>query len=267
VDTVGSTTTLGHTLVAVKLLSDTVGASDSLKGGITEAMVDTVNATDVSAQILRVIVALADSVATSDDYGQVYTPTVNLYDFVGSSTEIGMSLVAQQAISDVVNAATKYWYRDAGMVAWQMNTETLAANWLTNYEFESIAQYGDNAFAVNEDGIFVLSGSTDDSMEIAASLKTGFWDFETPVLKRIEGIYFGYHGGQMQVDVDTYGHVNGSNSYTMPAKTVSAPGANRVVPGKGIASRYWRLTISNVSGSYFDVDNIEFDVAPSKRRL
>lgn len=32
VDTVGSTTTLGHTLVAVKLLSDTVGASDSLKG-------------------------------------------------------------------------------------------------------------------------------------------------------------------------------------------------------------------------------------------
>lgn len=266
-DGVAATEVYTHPLSTMTAIVDAVALSDAVAGGVSEAMVDSVASTDVSTHILRVLIAMQDGVGTACTYTGVYTPTVNLTDSVGSSTVIGMSLEATTAIVDAVNATEKYWTRGVEQIAWQMNTETLAANWHTNYGFESMAQYGDTVFAVAEDGIYALTGSTDDAVAIDAQIKTGFWDMDMPQVKRVEGIYFGYHGGQMQVDVDTYGHVNGTNSYTMPVRTVDAPGANRINPGKGLASRYWRLTIKNVGGSYFDVDNIEFDVAASKRRI
>lgn len=265
-DAVTTSTEAVHTIVTTQAVINTLAAGDVFAAGVSEAIEDAVSAVDVVGIFAFATENVVDSVAGADTWGSTFVLAIALLDTVGTSTTTGQALVAQQAITDTVTALERFWARGNDQLAWQVNLETTAANWHTNYGFESVVQYGDSVFAVSEDGIYLMTGDTDAGAPISAYVKTGFMDFSSPRLKRMEGVYFGYHGGQMNVTVDTYGYPGGSNSFSMPAKTVNAPGSNRVVPGKGLVSRYWRVTVANVGGAYFDVDNIEFDVAASTTR-
>lgn len=265
-DAVALTETVAHTALANQAVTDVVALLDTLVGGMEDNLVDTVALAETLTPETFVTTSLTDTIDIAPTVETIQRTAQTLEDSVATSGELLSVSVLVQSLEDFADISSYVWYQDTTLLAWQMNTETTALNWHTNYGFESIAQYNDKVFGVSEDGIFLLTGDTDAGTLIPASVKSGFMDFDKPQVKRMEGVYFGYHGGQIQVTVDVYGHGGGSNTYTMPAKTVAAPGSNRVILGKGLASRYWRVKVSNLDGGYFDVDNIEFDVAASKQR-
>lgn len=159
-------------------------------------------------------------------------------------------------------------FRNPGRVAWVTNTETASSVWYDNFDFESIAQTPDKVLAVGADGLYELTGETDAGDAITAYLKTGFTDFAIATVKRVENLYFGYtSSGQLAVTLEVLDSNQGAQAYNLEARTATAPRTSRVVPGKGMWGRYWRIKIANVAGVDFIVHSTTVDLATSKRRI
>ena len=59
----------------------------------------------------------------------------------------------------------------------------------------------------------------------------------------------------------------GPYTYTMPPRSAEQPRNSRVVPGKGLNARYWRLRLSNLNGCGFELHSIGAETAESTRRI
>ena len=189
-----------------------------------------------------------------------------------SGAAIYESILSQLSTNGLLTANAEItgfaMFRDPDAVAWLLNTETGAASWHTNFGFESIAQVGARTLAVGPEGLYELTGDTDDGEQIAARVKTGFWDFKLEQTKRLDNMYFGYTSpGQLALDVEAAESGYAAQRYLLEPRAASEPRNSRVTPGKGLVSRYWRLTISNKDGVPFHVRSMTADLANSNRRV
>jgi hypothetical protein len=171
-------------------------------------------------------------------------------------------------LESAADASSDVWYKDPGRVAWLMNTETTAASWYNNFDFESIAQPPGKVLAVGPDGLYELVGPTDSGEQIDAEVVSGFTDFDTAQIKRVENMYFGYTSeGRISVTAETYESGHPPYTYFLEQRAADAPRNSRVTPGKGLWGRYWRMTIRNVDGADFEIHDATTDIAVSSRRV
>ena len=185
-----------------------------------------------------------------------------------ATSEIYVQMALTDMVKNYADASDSVWYRDPYRVAWVVNTETTAACWYTNYDFDSVIQVPGKELAVGPDGLYVLAGATDAGAAIKASIVSGFDDFDTSQTKRLDSMYFGYtSAGQLSVAVETYGSGHAPSVYLLEARAAAAPRNSRVIPGKGLVGRYWRTTIENTEGADFDVYDTSVDIAVSPRRV
>jgi hypothetical protein len=217
----------------------------------------------------RVNVDATSSVEATSSLGVSAAPETYLL----TSTAVGTSLTQLRTNVSVLVSATatgtaEAWYQDPSAKAWVMNTETTAVGWYDNFDFESIASWQGRELAVGPDGVHELVGDTDNGVPIDAAVESGFTDFGAPQTKRLDNLYFGYTSrGRLAVktEVRESGHL--PSVYLLEQRDASAPRNSRVTPGKGLWGRYWRLTLTNVDGTDFEVDDATVDIAVSTRRL
>ena len=175
-------------------------------------------------------------------------------------------------------AGEQLFMKQPGLVAWVMNTDTGAVSWYDNWAFTSMAVVGDKVFAAGPDGLHVLGGDLDGADPIDARVDFGYTEFggydnaampkPSEFKKRVSGLWFGYHaGGELAATVETYGQGYGPYTYAMAARAADQPRNNRIVPGKGLNARYWRISVANKAGCAFEVHSIAAEVAASTRRL
>jgi hypothetical protein len=160
-------------------------------------------------------------------------------------------------------------YRNPDKIAWVINTETAAAAWYNNFDFESIAQpNGANALAVGPDGIYEMTGSDDDGVKINSTVQSGFTDFGDPHQKRVDAFYFGYTStGQLSETVEVMDSYKNPATYILEQRSASQPRNSRIQVGKGLFGRYWRMTLNNVDGADFEISDASADIAVSNRRV
>lgn len=252
---------------AYKTVDEAVGLDPLFELGMTNHIAESVAAVDTFTYTPTITKLVSESIGLSESYPSAYisraAQAVN--ESVGVANSHTNSASTSVAVQESVSVAEMFWFRDQGQLGWQMNTETTALSWNTNFLFDSIAQYGSTVLAVAPDGVYILDGSTDDGVNIASTLKTGFMDFDDRKIKRLGGVFFGLRGSALRLAVEPFGAAS-ATEYDMPTFTTLSPGSNRITPGKGLASRYWRMTFKNVDGGDFDIDNIELDVASSTQR-
>lgn len=169
--------------------------------------------------------------------------------------------------SDTMVIKDGYWAKDFGALAWVLNTETGGLSTYDNFGFTSLVEHEGVIYAASQEGVFALTGDTDDGRYISATVKTGFLDFNREQTKRISDIFVGYTGGQLEFDVETYDGPQEVYTYAMEEREADAPRNNRLKVGKGLSSRYWRFAIRNVDGADFQVYDVTAELASSKRRL
>ena len=171
--------------------------------------------------------------------------------------------------SSAVTAYNSLYYHDPLAVAWVMNTETTAMSRYEGYDFESIAQHNGVVYGVNEDGLYAMTGSDDAGIKINTTIETGFEDMKTNLKKRLPYVYLGYVAdGQLKLTVETLDRAVGKATYYTAVLPAYEPVNTRIVLGKGLVGAYFKFTLTNVRGSYFDLDKWAADVAVStKRRL
>ena len=252
----------------ITLASQAVGAS-SVVTGLLEQLTAVANVTD-SATALRLAATLvadvAHAVSEADAGGAPAFPT--LQSIATAASAVFSQLVAASTVADLAAAEDGVWFKDPGRVAWVMNTETSAGSWYDNFDFSSIAQVGGRVFAVGPDGLYELVGATDSGEAVDALLQTGFVDFGSQNIKRIDNAYFGYtSGGTLDMTLETQDSNHAPQTFVLETRDATAPRTTRVVPGKGMWGRYWRFTFRNVNGAAFDVRSATVDIAESNRRL
>lgn len=240
-------------------VTSTAEASDSIYAGGEEIVVD---------------VALA-----SDGVLLTGVPvTANLVDGALADDEMSVTVNSQALLQSTAVADEVILMKQPGLVAWVMNTDTGAVSWYDNWAFTSMAVVGDKVFAAGPDGLHVLGGERDGDELIDARVQFGFTEFggydqsgapkPNEQKKRAHALWFGYHAdGELSAKVETYGQGYGPFTYAMAPRAADQPRNNRIVPGKGLNARYWRIGIENINGCAFEVHSLAAEMAANTRRL
>lgn len=148
--------------------------------------------------------------------------------------------------------------------AYAINLSTGAVSRYTEFPFDQILRFGNKHFGVRPDGIYELTGDTDDGDPIAASVKTFPTDFGVTNFKRIPYVYLmGRFGGDMEVGTQ----VNEGSEYTFPAPAIRGSGVHalRAKIAQGIKGNAWSFTFSNVDGADFDIERAEALITPTSK--
>lgn len=265
-------TSTGGVLVAGSALaSDAVLATTSVDLPTVALASDQV-ALGGSTVITDAVVAGEELVADSLVAGALLT------DVALASEATFLQVVGRGLLEDVAIAGDEPFVRNTQAVAWVMNTSTGAVSWYDNWPFTSMVEVGGKVFAAGPEGLHVLGGDKDGADLINASVQYGFNEFggydregspkENPQRKRVQALWFGYHAdGVLNATVETYGQGYGPFTYEMPPREAHQPRNNRIIPGRGLNSRYWRIGIANTNGCAFEVHSVAADVAESTRRI
>ena len=145
-----------------------------------------------------------------------------------------------------------------------INLATGAVSRYTDFPFDRIHRFGNRHFGVRQDGIYELTGDTDNGAPISASVTTFATDFGTTNFKRISYVYLmGRFGGDMAVGVQ----VNEGAGHTFPAPAIRGGGVHalRAKIAQGIKGNAWSFTVSNVDGANFDIERIEALITPTSK--
>lgn len=233
---------------------------------VTEAgvAVSTVTAVNVATTTLTSTGAAASSlpVAAGDVDPDILASTAT------GTTSVLMQLDATSTLASTADGTSTARFKNPGAVAWVLNTETTGTSTYDNFDFESVAQTPDKILAVGPDGLYELTGDTDSGDTIDARIVSGFTDFKLDQIKRVDAMYFGYTSvGGLALKVETLDSGHAPTSYALEARQATAPRSTRVVVGKGMYGRYWRVTLSNIAGADFEIHDATVDIAVSTRRV
>lgn len=264
-----ASTTLTLGTGAAKVLSDKGKASSSTQLGYSDLLTGSATVASTVEGSRYVSVFSTDAVTAADE---VFASTLPK-DFIAVSKGLGtdsaeLTLSASNIVISRGLSTSGAWFKDPARIAWVMNSETTAASWYTNFDFESIVQTEDKVLAVGPDGIYEVTGTSDSGESIDAKLVSGLLDFSTTTTKRVENMYFGYTSDErIAVTVETPDSGHPPGTYFLERSSATAPRNSRVSPGKGLYGRYWRVTVSNTQGGEFEVHDASVDVAESSRRI
>jgi hypothetical protein len=147
-----------------------------------------------------------------------------------------------------------------------MHTETMALTRYDNFPFTSFAQFNGVTIGACADGLFALSGATDNGAMIDAYARVGISDFGSSHLKRVDRVYVGYRSdGDLVLRVLT--DETDQRDYLLRGNGTSNLHGNRVQLGKGLSARYWQFEVRNRDGADFDINTIELKPTTLRRRV
>lgn len=146
-----------------------------------------------------------------------------------------------------------------------MHTERGALSQYVNYPFNSFCVVDGVYLGASEDGLFALTGDTDDGAIIEASARLGITDFGTSHHKRIERVYVGLRtDGRMVLRVVT--DDTKTRDYLVQRAPSEALHGAQVNLGRGLEARYWQFELRNQDGCDFSADMLEMKPIKLRRR-
>lgn len=146
---------------------------------------------------------------------------------------------------------------------WVLNTRPKGDEQLrgfTTYQdfpFTSFANFNGKQYGASAEGIFELTGNTDDGDPIPAWVRTALFDLESRRDKRMQTMYVGYTSDKRLVAkmITTNGGEKVETWYTMRAiQKAESTREARIEVGKGLHSVYWGFELHNEDGADFTLD-------------
>lgn len=245
-----------------------IRVSSKVSLGMSELSYATVSAATSALFVSGFQAVLSDTVTASASLVLTTLARLAREDSASATSGVGHTAATNAVAGDGATFRSLVDYINPLAKAWVMNTETTAMSRYEGYDFESVAVHDGVLYGVNRDGIYKLDAATDAGLTIPAAVETGFLDLGSFQHKRVPTAYIGYRAnGKLQLKVQTM--ENTAQSYTYETVSVPAqqPVNTKILIGKGLVSAYWKFTLSNKNGAYFDLDKWGVDVAVSQRRV
>jgi hypothetical protein len=141
---------------------------------------------------------------------------------------------------------------------WLMNMGTKAVSRYEGFNFNSL----DGEFGSMDDGIYQLTGTTNNGAAINAFIQTGRMDFGDSHLKRVHVAYMAAKAnGNLTLSMTAQG---ATTNYTIaPTSELNTVKSKLAL---GPQDRYWQAKVANASGADFELENIELIEQTTRRR-
>lgn len=183
--------------------------------------------------------------------------------------EIGDTVTLNQTIDALVSSTVEavMFVRVQGqeIPVWLVNTDLWAATRFTSFDFDSYAKIGDRYFAASEDGLFELTGDTDDGNDIDASIMLKRDRAGTSQQKRVDRVYVhGTTDQKLEVRVVTPDDIY---TYRTEVELTDEVTVQRVKIGRGLVASYWQFEARNVNGGDLSIDQIEMVSLNTTRKI
>lgn len=146
-----------------------------------------------------------------------------------------------------------------------LNLKNNALTEYLSYAFNSMCSFNGKLYGAASDGIYNLTGETDNKVDIAWRFRTGKLDLETDdVKKSMRYAWLGYKAsGELILSVFD----QDNNQYDYVVENVrETDGGIRVKVGKGIRSRYVELQLANISNETIALDKLRIFTEPTGKK-
>lgn len=148
--------------------------------------------------------------------------------------------------------------------AWVANAETGGFTRYENFQFNSFAKIDGVYYGCREDGIYKLEGDDDNGEPVQAMLSLGKQMFKTTSFKKVHNCYLGIASdGVMYLKVI----VEGEEYLYSSRRSDTNMMTQRIDLGRGLRATFYEFELYNADGEDFEINNIEFLVAPLTRRI
>jgi hypothetical protein len=246
-------------------LVDTVQAVDSLAWSLFAEVTDQITVSETLVAQFVVTGALTETVTVSEALTAPLTVYAELLDSGYVTDDLASSLALIGVLSDTVLVGDTL--TEAAQTVYVVNADTGA---VSTYTFTPIvtgmAWFRGTLYLSGPDGLFAVDADEDDDGAVVWTLKTGFSNLGTDLLKRIQDVNIqGRTAGDttMQVVSDRYGKKQEWN-YRLPELTRDSYRDGVVKPGRGVQSVYYALGLHGVGPA--EIDQLRVVVEPLSRR-
>ena len=146
---------------------------------------------------------------------------------------------------------------------WVVNIDTNAISQYDNYGYLSFYSYEGKNYGVAKDGVYELTGSTDNGIEIDTLIDFGKSDLGSIYKKRVTSAYLGISSsGKLSLTVEADGQ---TRTFEMKDSSTTMT-KQRINMGSELSGYYWNLILTNNSYN-FDLENIMLEIMQLNRRL
>lgn len=138
-----------------------------------------------------------------------------------------------------------------------INIKNGAPSQYTNFDFNSMCELDGKILCAGPTGLFSHEGSTDDGVEISASITLPTSDHKIDARKSYRYAYIhGEFGGDMEISA-LCDSENEIGPFTFTADSLKGQQRIRAQMGRGLYFDYGAVTISNVDGAFFSLDRVD----------
>lgn len=210
------------------------------------------------------------TIASSGSSTTAFAP-LRLVDVVAASAAAGVSaalanMTTEALVESSATAGAVFIVDGAEYDVWVFNAETFAASRYINYAFNSFASFQGRYYGASSEGLYELSGATDDGVEIPASIMFGRQNFGSSRQKRVLRAYLGgTSGGKMILRV--VGDDGAVRTYSTNVALGDTPSYRRADPARGLTAHYWQFEIRNEGGADFALDGLDLYPVILQRRV
>jgi hypothetical protein len=145
-----------------------------------------------------------------------------------------------------------------GKVAYAMNIKTGETTAYTNFDFISIIRLGFNFYGVKADGIYLLSGTTDNGAIIDARIRTAQSYYSTNQFKQNAKVYIDTEDTTTVTPIiDNVVGIGQTSEYT----------GRKTSLGRGYKGKIWQWEIANYRGNPMRIGALEVLFDELSRRV
>jgi hypothetical protein len=185
--------------------------------------------------------------------------TVIVPETLGFDDDLTPSLTLLLRASETLAFIGRLDLPEGSFSAWVMNAETTGTTSYSNFPFNSLFTHQGKTYGVAEDGLYEMTGNTDDGEPIEAMVRTGDIGFGTSREKNIPRAYLNVLTDGRLI-LKTISSVRGARTeriYELAAKGGNDEALRRVPLARGLRGVTWAFEIRNVDGSDFDFADAE----------
>ena len=146
-----------------------------------------------------------------------------------------------------------------------LNTKTAGFGAYTNFPFTSLFKVGTNFYGITADGLYQLTGDSDNGAEIQAAIVTGPSNLGSSDVKRFPSAYAHMRGGEIEVSAK----IDEAEEWMEPENALQDREGLRpeyISMARGVKGVYIQLKIKNADGSDFSLAKFEQNFVDTGRK-
>mgnify|MGYP006280655271 CR=1 FL=1 len=243
--TIAEAVAISGVVTAIRTLNESLTESptiaDALAWAWREAVTSEIEATDAAVLAWVAIEALTSDI----EFTETALGSLVFSDTITETITYAVTLGLQQILSQVVTEELEFGVTvelDGELwETWVLNTQAFHASVYSNYDFNSFSVYNNTAFGCKADGVYKLSGDTDDGTAILPGIVLPETWWGTNRRKRFRKAFFGLSGGttpSIRLETDS-----GSQTYTISN--------SRSAITRNLYGRQWTLKLQDFSSLEF----------------